>query len=136
MADYSAPRGEDQTNIKLTEEEQRLVARLFSDPTYFPVEFRTWLKSYLEGSGLQIHSSQIVQGGPTTQSKLPPGIIIPVAAQTLPTDCLPCDGAAILRTTYKKLFDVIGVVWGPGDNTTTFNVPDLRDRALYSAGSA
>ncbi len=39
---------------------------------------------------------------------------------------LPCDGSAISRTTYADLFDVIGTVFGVGDGSTTFNVPDLR----------
>jgi microcystin-dependent protein len=33
------------------------------------------------------------------------------------------------------LFDAIGTAWGAGDGSTTFRVPDLRDRALYGIGS-
>lgn len=45
---------------------------------------------------------------------------------TAPTGYLECDGAAVSRTTYAALFAVIGTVWGVGDGSTTFNVPDLR----------
>lgn len=45
---------------------------------------------------------------------------------TAPTGYLECDGAAVSRTTYAALFAVIGTVWGTGDGSTTFNVPDLR----------
>jgi microcystin-dependent protein len=37
-----------------------------------------------------------------------------------------CNGAAVSRTTYADLFAVIGTTYGVGDNSTTFNLPDLR----------
>lgn len=37
------------------------------------------------------------------------------------------NGAAISRTTYADLFARWGITYGPGDGSTTFNVPDLRD---------
>lgn len=49
---------------------------------------------------------------------------------------LACDGVAYSRVDYKPLFDTIGTTWGAGDGVNTFNVPDLRDRALYGAGTA
>lgn len=36
------------------------------------------------------------------------------------------DGRALSRTTYSKLFAVIGTQYGDGDGSTTFNVPDYR----------
>lgn len=54
------------------------------------------------------------------------------APQTLvPPYALLCYGQAVSRTTYAALFGIIGTVWGPGDGSTTFNVPDLRGRALF-----
>ena len=44
------------------------------------------------------------------------------------------DGSAKVRTDYPLLFTAIGVAWGAGDGSTTFNIPDLRDRALYGSG--
>lgn len=41
---------------------------------------------------------------------------------------LPCDGAAVSRTTYAALFAVVGVTHGEGDGKTTFNMPDYRGR--------
>lgn len=123
---------------RLTESEQKLVAKLLSDPTFFPIEFRTWLKQFIEGSGIIITASQI-QGGQGTNiaTGLPAGVIIPVAAAgAVPVDCLICDGSAKVRTDYPLLFSRIGVAWGAGDGSTTFNIPDLRDRALYGAGGA
>jgi microcystin-dependent protein len=39
---------------------------------------------------------------------------------------LECDGSAISRTAYAALFNEIGVIWGEGDGSTTFNLPDIR----------
>lgn len=48
---------------------------------------------------------------------------------------VPCNGAALSRTTYAALFAAIGTVWGVGDNSTTFNVPDMRDRFPQGASA-
>jgi microcystin-dependent protein len=55
-----------------------------------------------------------------------PGTVIYSAANTAPTGYLVCDGAAVSRTTYATLFAVIATTHGPGNGTTTFNLPDLR----------
>jgi microcystin-dependent protein len=39
-----------------------------------------------------------------------------------------CDGAAVSRTTYATLFTRIGTTYGVGDNSTTFNLPNLKGR--------
>lgn len=44
-----------------------------------------------------------------------------------------CNGAEVSRTTYPKLFAVLGTTFGTGDNSTTFNLPDFRDRVLWGA---
>lgn len=41
-----------------------------------------------------------------------------------------CNGQAISRTTFAALFALIGITFGSGDGTTTFNVPDLRGRVI------
>lgn len=48
----------------------------------------------------------------------------PVATE--PTGYLACDGSAISRTAYSALFAVLGTLYGAGDGSTTFNLPDLR----------
>jgi microcystin-dependent protein len=40
-------------------------------------------------------------------------------------------GQAISRTTYAGLFGLISTTYGVGDGSTTFNLPDLRGRALF-----
>lgn len=56
----------------------------------------------------------------------PPGAVIHFARETPPTGWLECSGTAVSRTTYASLFSAIGTVFGAGNGTTTFNVPDLR----------
>jgi microcystin-dependent protein len=48
------------------------------------------------------------------------------AMQTAPLGFLACSGQAVSRTTYSALFAAIGTVYGAGDGSTTFNLPDLR----------
>lgn len=46
-----------------------------------------------------------------------------------------CNGQAISRTTYADLFAAIGIAYGPGDATTTFNVPDFQAKFPVGVGS-
>ncbi len=58
----------------------------------------------------------------------PVGTVLPFACSSTPSGYLPCDGAVISRATYSALFAEIGITYGAGDGSTTFNVPDLRGR--------
>ncbi len=64
-------------------------------------------------------------------SLVPVGTIIDYGGSSTPTGWLLCDGSAVSRTTYSALFTAIGITWGPGNGTTTFNVPDLRGRSTF-----
>ena len=48
------------------------------------------------------------------------------AMTTAPAGFIKCNGAAVSRTTYADLFSAIGVTYGAGDGSTTFNLPDMR----------
>lgn len=61
---------------------------------------------------------------------LPPGMVVPFAGAASPAGWLLCAGQAVSRTTYSDLFAAIGTVHGVGDGSTTFNLPDLRGRAI------
>lgn len=51
----------------------------------------------------------------------------------LPPRYLACNGQAVSRTLYAELFAAIGTSIGPGDNSTTFNVPDRRSRVAIGS---
>lgn len=57
---------------------------------------------------------------------VPTGTVVSFAGASAPSGWLMCDGAAVSRTAYAALFSVIGTVYGAGDGSTTFNLPDLR----------
>lgn len=59
---------------------------------------------------------------------VPTGVIVPYGGSSAPTGWLLCDGTAINRVTFAALFAVVGISFGVGDSSTTFNLPDLRGR--------
>ena len=62
------------------------------------------------------------------QNSVPTGTVIAFAANSEPPGSyLLCNGAAVSRTTYAKLFSVISTTYGAGDGSTTFNLPELTD---------
>lgn len=52
----------------------------------------------------------------------------------LPGGTLARDGSAVSRITYARLFGVIGTLYGSGDGSTTFNLPDDRGRMTLGDG--
>lgn len=56
----------------------------------------------------------------------PAGAICHFAMSSAPSGWLKANGAAISRTSYASLFAAIGTLYGVGNGTTTFNLPDLR----------
>lgn len=75
------------------------------------------------------------------ESVNPTGVIQMWGASSAPSGWLLCDGSAISRTTYAPLFSIVGTTYGMGDGSTTFNLPDMRQRfplglATSGTGSA
>lgn len=60
----------------------------------------------------------------------PVGTIAAFAGTSTPVGWLYCGGGAISRTTYAKLYSIIGTRYGAGDGSTTFNLPALQGRVL------
>lgn len=67
---------------------------------------------------------------------VPTGVLLPYCAAVAPIGYLLCDGAAISRTTYAALFAVIGVAYGVGDGSTTFNLPDMQGAIPVGIGGS
>jgi microcystin-dependent protein len=67
---------------------------------------------------------------------VPIGTIVPFGGANPPTGWLLCHGQAVSRTTYAALWDILKKpsgetfvgIYGNGDGSTTFNLPDLRGR--------
>jgi phage-related tail fiber protein len=55
-----------------------------------------------------------------------PGDIVFHAKNAAPPGFLKANGAAVSRTTYADLFAEIGITFGSGDGSTTFNLPEMR----------
>ncbi len=59
---------------------------------------------------------------------LPAGVLFDFATVSIPTGWLHCNGQAVSRTTYARLYQAVGTTYGVGNGSSTFNVPDLRGR--------
>ena len=87
-----------------------------------------------------------IQDGAVTSDKLdagavsvlmPTGSILPYAGSSAPTGYFLCDGSAKARQVNAvdtELFIVLGLTYGAGDGTTTYNIPDLRGRVIAGHG--
>lgn len=76
------------------------------------------------------------EGGSAYHLSKPPGEYVDVAyvvnPGSEPAGTLICDGGAVSRTTYSKLFSKVSTGHGAGNGTTTFNKPDTRGRGRVS----
>jgi len=62
----------------------------------------------------------------TSLSTAPVGTMLDwPTTSSYPTGYLRADGTAVSRTSYADLFALIGTTYGIGDNSTTFNLPNL-----------
>lgn len=61
-------------------------------------------------------------------ASLPSGTIVAFAGATAPAGWFICDGSQKDRSTYSALFAVIGTAYGVGNGSSTFNLPDMRQK--------
>ena len=70
-------------------------------------------------------------------SEFQPGMIMPYAGSVAPTGWLICDSTTTPdRMADAALFAVIGITYGPGNGSSTFNVPDLTRRSPTGKGAS
>ena len=81
---------------------------------------------YQKTTGIHLNTGWVSTAGTAIA---PTGTVTQYAGPTAPSGYLLCDGSAVSRTTYSDLFAICGTLYGAGDGSTTFNVPDLRGRA-------
>ena len=63
------------------------------------------------------------------------GLPQPTFSNTLLSNEIWLEGQTVSRTTYSKLFEIYGTTYGAGDGSTTFVLPDCRNRVLWGASS-
>jgi microcystin-dependent protein len=63
-------------------------------------------------------------------SGVPSGSLIAYGGAAAPSGWLLCDGSAVSRSTYASLFTAVSTIFGVGDGSSTFNLPDLRGRVI------
>lgn len=80
---------------------------------------------YGTSNTFEVRNGQIYING-VLWNPTPVGTIIHSASQAVPVGFLYANGAQVSRTTYSALFSAIGTTFGPGNGSTTFNLPDLR----------
>ena len=71
---------------------------------------------------------------PNIPAGLPTGALVDFAGQSAPNGFLPCDGRKVSRAIYAALYAVIGTLYGAGDGSTTFTLPDFRRRVAVGSG--
>lgn len=59
---------------------------------------------------------------------MPSGAIIDFAMNEAPSGYLVCNGSAVSRTVFAALFTRIGTMYGSGDGSTTFNLPNFQGK--------
>ena len=66
----------------------------------------------------------------------PVGGVLAFAGTSVPNGWLECNGGQVSRTTYSALFSVLGTLYGIGDGSTTFNLPELRGEFIRGYDNA
>lgn len=114
---------------------------LFGDSSNSPEISATEISSGVWGidcGGAVLRNVGSAQGDTDVVTKstsgMPAGMISPFGGTEAPDGWLPCDGRAVSRATYANLFSAIGVVWGAGNGSTTFNIPNLAGKFLRGVG--
>jgi microcystin-dependent protein len=72
--------------------------------------------------------------GPSTSAGVPSflvGVPLPFVGEVLPAGAVELYGQAVSRVDNPLTFAALGTVWGPGDGSTTFNLPDFRGRSFF-----
>lgn len=76
----------------------------------------------------------VVYNYPTIDT--PTGVISMYGGLAAPFGYLLCDGSAISRTAFSGLFAVVGTLYGAGDGSSTFNLPNLKGKVGFGRDTA
>jgi hypothetical protein len=85
------------------------------------------LIAVLEAAGVtpnKANNAQVLQSI-RALSSVPTGTIAEYGGGEAPQGWIKCDGSTVSRVTFANLFSVIGIHYGSGDGSTTFELPDV-----------
>ena len=108
----------------LYESQETAIATLLGEDDH-SARLRSWLT---QGNTVE-EFVPVISGG-----IVPAGAIMWFASQRLAEGYLLCDGSAVSRTQYARLFEALGTIYGSGDGGTTFNLPNLVGRFIRGWG--
>jgi microcystin-dependent protein len=117
--------------ISITSSDGVLVGAVVGDATGFDWQAILAAKQ----SKTEKRVSALEQNAESGSGAVPPGAVQEFAGSTAPYGFLMCDGTLVSRTIYPVLFAVLGVVFGAGDGSTTFALPNHAGRVAAGKGS-
>jgi hypothetical protein len=92
------------------------------------------VNTIIEGATITL-SGNTTQEVTSTNNMMPTSTIIQNVSATVPSGFLYCNGQAVSRSTYSRLFASISTTFGVGNGTTTFNVPNFLGCFLRGAST-
>jgi microcystin-dependent protein len=131
------PQKDAQAQEPLSANEVKLVTRLFGDPFAFPLEFKAWLRGWLEEQYPRLGALGSPGASGASGNFVPPaGSILDFGGDAAPQGYVLCDGAEYDKTqaNYGRLFDAIGTRYGSSGGNM-FNVPDFQGRVAVMKGT-
>jgi microcystin-dependent protein len=117
--------------ISITSSDGVLVGAVVGDATGF--DWQAILAAKQSKTDKRV--SALEQNAENGSGAVPPGAVQEFAGSTAPYGFLLCDGSLVSRTTYATLFAVLGVVFGAGDGSTTFALPNHAGRVAAGKGT-
>ena len=93
-------------------------------------EWRRQQQNAVWGAWSRVYNTdtEIAASPAVTAALVPAGVTSQYAGTTAPVGYLLCNGQLVSRTTYAALFAVTGTLYGAGDGSTTFAIPNLKGR--------
>lgn len=95
------------------------------------------IASFIRGFSSNPYEIGAASGG----TVIPLGAVVDYGGTGDPTDAdgvvrwMVADGRQLSRTTYAGLYSVIGIAYGNGDGSSTFNIPNYQGRVSIGAGT-
>lgn len=94
---------------------------------------------FLDKNGVRrlwLKIKDLIESSNKSVGSVPIGGYVPYAGAVEPTNFKFPNGQELSRTEYSELFEIIGTIYGEGDGSTTFNLPDLTGRTLVMVDSS